>query len=157
VKKFIDRDDCNVKLDSCGNWWHNGIPVLNKAICALFHRSIVMDEEGSYFLEVDGDRIGIEIEDSPYFVVDYSLVSNSRGKTEMKMLISDGSEEILNTGTLWIDANYILRCRVKGGSFPARFRRHCQLHLLERYMCEESGRYYLRMGDGMGDGKVPLR
>ena len=136
----------HIKLDRNGNWWHDGVMVTNRAIGMLFHQSVHRDGSGNYFLQINGDTALIEVEDTPYFVRGFD--DGSRGADALSIMLSDGSTESLAPGTLWIDDEHVLRCRVKGGAYPARFARDCQFRFLHRFLAEEEGKFFLSI-----DGK----
>ncbi len=122
-----------LRLHRDGRFTHEGHPLRNTKLRALFERSVVFlpdeGEAGKYVVRVAHFRGEVEVEEAGFFVRSVDLES---GRLEL----SDGSGETLRGETLaWslLDAD-ILLCRVKhdlrAGGLPARFEHSAQAELL---------------------------
>ncbi|MCX5901271.1 MAG: DUF1285 domain-containing protein, partial [Proteobacteria bacterium] len=57
-----------IKIDKEGNWFFNGVPIINKQILDLFTASIEPDGHGGYRLHIGEETSPIVVEDTPYVV-----------------------------------------------------------------------------------------
>jgi len=57
-----------IRIDSEGNWFHEGEPFINQRIIDFFNRSIDVTAEGQYVIHYDDFVYPIEVEDTPLFV-----------------------------------------------------------------------------------------
>jgi len=119
--------------------WHEGVRVTHPRIHAALLRGVrFLEEEGVFVTALRHFRAQIDVEDTPFFV---GAWDGETGELEL----SDGSREPLDPATLSLDPDDALRCRVKGGRWPARFTHAAQAHLLDRLEpCE--GRAGVRIG-----------
>jgi hypothetical protein len=113
-----------------GRWTHEGEPIRNARLRAVFDRSVrYLPEERKYVVQVGRFRGQIEVEDTGFFVRSLDAASGS-------IELSDRSREPLDAGTLEVspeDGAY--RCRVKRelappDGLPARFTHAAQAELL---------------------------
>lgn len=113
-----------------GRFTHEGLPIRNARLRALFERSVrYLPEERKYVVQVGRFRGEIEVEEAGFFV---RAVDLARGT----IALSDRSEEPLDPATLrpsGRDPDALL-CTVKAalvpGGLPARFERGAQAELL---------------------------
>jgi hypothetical protein len=113
-----------------GRFTHEGFPIRNPRLRALFERSVrYLPEEGKYVVQVAHFRGQLEVEEAGFFV---RAVDLPRGT----LALSDRSEEPLEPATLRpspLDPDALL-CTVKRelvpGGLPARFERGAQAELL---------------------------
>lgn len=131
---------CQIQVDADGKMWHDGAPMIHPKIVALIYDSVHLDEDGVYFLEVDGKRCQLEVADTFHVVNGVSL----QGGTAM-LTLNDGRSEPLDPATLAVGRDDVLYCRVKGGGFPARFSRAAYYQLAERIV-EQAGGFALELG-----------
>jgi hypothetical protein len=133
-----------------GCWSHEGTPIANPRLRALFDRSVrYLPEERAYVVQVGPFRGGIAVEEAAFFVRDFDAESG-------KISLSDASEEPLDVATLRPSPrDAALLCQVKRALAPeglaARFSHAAQAELLHAAE-EESGGTYLRLGKQ----RVPL-
>jgi hypothetical protein len=113
-----------------GRFTHEGLPIRNARLRALFERSVrFLPAEGKYVVQVAHFRGQLEVEEAGFFV---RTVDLARGT----LALSDRSEEPLDPATLRPsprDPDALL-CTVKRGlvpgGLPARFERGAQAELL---------------------------
>jgi len=113
-----------------GRFTHEGLPIRNARLRALFERSVrFLPAEGKYVVQVAHFRGQLEVEEAGFFV---RTVDLARGT----LALSDRSEEPLDPATLRPsprDPDALL-CTVKrelvAGGLPARFDRGAQAELL---------------------------
>lgn len=113
-----------------GRFTHEGLPIRNARLRALFERSVrYLPEEGAYVIQVARFRGLLEVEEAGFFV---RAVDLARGT----VALSDRSEEPLDAASLRpsaLDPDTLL-CTVKRalapGGLPARFERGAQAELL---------------------------
>jgi hypothetical protein len=113
-----------------GRFTHEGLPIRNVRLRALFERSVrFLPAEGKYVVQVAHFRGEVEVEEAGFFV---RTVDLARGT----LALSDRSEEPLDPATLRPSArdSDALLCTVKrelvAGGLPARFDRGAQAELL---------------------------
>lgn len=131
-----------------GRFTHEGFPLLNARLRALFERSVrYLPEEGEYVVQVARFRGQLEVEEAGFFV---RAVDLARGT----IALSDRSEEPLDPATLRPSARDpdALLCTVKRelvlGGLPARFERGAQAELLLAVE-ETADGFGLRIGGGL--------
>lgn len=94
---------------------------MSRAFAAWIGRHPV---DGRYILDNGYDWTYLTVEDAPFFV---TAVRSEHGVPTIAL--SDGTEEVLDAGRLWLDADDALRTRVRGGAFEARFTPYAQTAL----------------------------
>ncbi|AKJ01265.1 Hypothetical protein AA314_02891 [Archangium gephyra] len=112
----------------------------------------MLDEQGRYQLQIGNDWCFIQVEDAAYEVRTVDVTPDER----LSVRLSDRTAEALEPGTLAVDAEGVLSCRVKGGRAKARFSRDAQYQLGELMEQGEDGHLYLRAGQRRLAVPVPL-
>jgi len=120
-----------LRLHRDGRFTHEGFPIANPRLRALFERSVrYLPEEGKYVVQVQRFRGEVEVEEAGFFVRTIDL---ERGMISL----SDRSEEPLDPSSLRpsaLDPDALL-CTVKRdlvpGGLPARFDHGAQAELLQ--------------------------
>lgn len=103
-----------------GRWTHEGQPVSNRKVRALFDRSVrYLPDERKYVVQVQRYRGEIEVEEAGFFVREFDPESG-------EVALSDGTREALRVPTLFLsERDGALLCRVKfelaEGGLLARF------------------------------------
>lgn len=132
--------ESTIVLDREGRFSHDGVPVTHPGVSRALHRWISRDEDGRYVLRCGPVWCWFRVEDVPF------LVRSVREEgARLVAALDDETEEVLEPGTLHLGEDGILRCRVKGGRFPARFDRHAHFTIADR-LVEEAGILVLRVG-----------
>jgi hypothetical protein len=117
--------ESSIRLDRRGRFWHEGELVEHRGLARAFARWIRRHpDDGRYVLDNGYDWCYLAVEDTPYFVQALRVGSDS-----IQLELSDGSTETLILGELRIGRDEVLRTRVKGGAFEAKFSRVAQLQV----------------------------
>jgi hypothetical protein len=110
-----------LRIDRDGLWLHEGQPVTHPGVQANLYANLQRDPQGGYHLAVGPVRLPVAVDDTPYVV---SRVEREAGQVvgheALSLHLSDGSVEVLDPATLWLDGAGVPRCLVKAGRFPAR-------------------------------------
>lgn len=137
------RSRSGLSIDAEGRFLHRGEPITHARTLEVLWRSLERTADGRYLVRIGRESAYVAIEAAPYAV--RGVIEGAAGAPWL--LLSDGSREPLDPGTLAVGADGVLRCEVKGGH-AARFSRAAQVALgfaLEERP-EGSGRYELQIG-----------
>lgn len=115
--------ESTIVLDKNGQFHHDGEPVEHAGLHRGFASWIgVHPDDGRFILENGYDWTYFTVEDTPYFI------TSLRGDSERIIVaLFDGTEEELSLTSLRIGEDDVLRAKVKGGRYEARFSRQAQL------------------------------
>jgi hypothetical protein len=133
---------CFIRIDKEGRWYHHGAEMIHRPIIRLFYQNLARDEGGRYIIEWKGERCFVEVEDTPFVVRAISHQQDAAGKERIILALTDDSEEPLAPETLFVGRENVLYCRVRGGTFRARFSRPAYYELA-RHVVEKDDRYAL--------------
>jgi hypothetical protein len=136
------RSRSGLSIDLEGRLCHGGQPIEHARTLDVLWRSLERQPDGRYLVRVGRESGYVSLADAPYGV---RGVTFDRG--EAVVHLSDGSVETLDPGSLTVDAEGVLHCKVRGGH-RARFRRSAQVDLglaLEEAPAAASG-FALRLG-----------
>jgi hypothetical protein len=122
-----------------GNWYVDDERIDNPRIATLFSRSIRVDRDGSYFLQIAEERAPITVEDTPYVV----RTMEGDCRRGFILVLNDGEREPLDPASLSIGAGDVLYCAVKDGRFRARFLRPAYYQLTTCLEEDSNGNIYL--------------
>jgi len=123
----------DIRIDSDGVWFYRGMEMSRHDIVSLFYRHLMQDRSGGYFIEMRNQRYPIDVEDTAYVVQGFHWQDGRNGTEEcVCMILSDGSIEKLDPGTLRLGKDDIPYCKVRSCRFDARFSRSCYYRLAER-------------------------
>ena len=139
----------SISLDSEGQWRHEGELFVNTNLMALFHRSIRRTAGGTYFLQIPPFSYPIVVSDTPRYVR-HIRWSESTQRTEIKLFLSDGSEELLDPYRLSYVPERGLYCQVLApdeGYWSARFLRPAYYSISE-HIIEQDDEYFLDLPSG---------
>jgi hypothetical protein len=115
---------CMIYVDRDGSWFHKGNPIVHRGVLRLFYESLCRDEQGNYVLRLEDQVCRLEVEDTPFVVVGLDFVPAGRDGKEFFILhLIDETQERLDPNTLCVGAQNVLYCKVRNGTFPARFSR----------------------------------
>jgi hypothetical protein len=62
--------DMNLVIKNNGDWWHEGTPFTRAKLVHLL-ASVLKKEDDNYFLVTPVEKIGIQVEDVPFIIVDW--------------------------------------------------------------------------------------
>lgn len=118
------REDSGLVIDGEGRWFHDGEPIENERILAVFNQGLARDEQGRVVLRVGADWCVVTALDAPVQVL------SARAEGERVLLeLSTGTTEPLAEATLELRGE-VLYCTVSSGLL-ARFGRSAQFSLGE--------------------------
>jgi len=115
----------------------------------FFYQHLHREASGRYVIELPNDRCYVEVEDTAYVVKAVSVVNGGEAKgVDLQLLLCDDTRENLDPETLYVGTGNVVYCRVREGSFPARFSRAAYYQLAEHIEQDgEKDAFYLHCGD----------
>lgn len=146
MEKKIDNGDippCMIFIDREGRWFHKGVEMIHRGMIELFYQHMDIDSKGRYIIRLKDDVCYVDVEDTPFVIKGVDMDESSG---EIRILLNDGSTEILDPSTLWVGDGNVLYCMVKGGRFPSRFTRPAYYNIA-KWIHEQNGRFYLIVKD----------
>jgi len=132
---------CFILIDREGRWFHKGAEMIQRDIVRLFYEHIEVDSLGRYVVRLGDESCYLDVEDTP-FVVQRVRFEDDGDIQNLRVFLSDDTEEALNPETLFVGEENVLYCTVKQGRFSARFHRPAYYQLAE-FVQEEEGRFHL--------------
>ncbi len=146
-----DIPPCNIRIDKEGNWYHKGLPIINKKIYLHLNQCLTQDSSGRYILSMNGEECYLEVEDTPFVIQEVVPSPNTDNPTSLVLKLNDGTEETLNPETLRVGQGDVMYCTVKEACHEARLLRSAYYQLAQ-FLQEEGKTYFLVLGDN----KIPL-
>jgi hypothetical protein len=137
------RSRSGLSIDAEGRFLHRGEPITHARTLAILWASLAPTPEGRWLVRIGRESGYVDVEIAPWVV--RGVLDGPDGAPWL--LLSDGSREPLDPGTLTLGADGVLRCAVKAGQ-PASFSRSAQVTLglaLEEEPAG-SGSYVLTLG-----------
>jgi hypothetical protein len=125
------RQRSGLSIDLEGRLLHRGEPITHPRTLELLWRSLERGSDGRYLVRIGRESGYVRLEDAPYVVRGVAP-----GIGEVRLSLSDGSQELLRPGTLTVDCDGVLHCIVKE-AHRARFSRAAQAAL--GLLVEEDG------------------
>ena len=143
IKNLVESGERieEIRIDSEGNWYHEGEPFTNQRIIDFFNRSVDVTADGEYVIHYDDYVYPIVVEDTPVFVTGVRVEGFSFFE-KIYITLTTGEEEELDETTLYYSRPDGLYCRVQDGRLPAKFKRSPSFQLLERLQ-ETDDTYYI--------------
>lgn len=136
---------CLIFIDKEGRWYHRGAEMIRREFIRLFYQNMELDAEGRYLINWADTRCYVEVEDTAFVVMRVSFEDGLRTyRSRFLVSLSDDTQETLAPDTLSVGKDHVLYCRVKSGTFPARFNRASYYQLAE-FIEEDSGGYFLSL------------
>jgi len=89
---FCGDIDMEIKRD--GTWFYEGTPIARPGMVKLF-ASILIREEGQYFLVTPVEKVGIRVEDAPFVAVDFEATGTQE---EQRLTFTTNLEDIAVAG-----------------------------------------------------------
>jgi len=134
--------ESTIRLDAEGRFWHEGELVAHSGMQQAFATWIGRHpDDGRYILNNGYDWTYFAVDDVPFFVRTLRIATD-----EVRLLLSDGSEEPLDPTTLAVGDRGAVYVRVKNGAFEARFSPEAQTKLAPLIVEGSSGRLELEVG-----------
>ncbi|KIX13503.1 DUF1285 domain-containing protein [Dethiosulfatarculus sandiegensis] len=125
---------CQIQVNNNGELLHNGAPLVHPGIIELIYQSVHLDEDGVYYLYMDGKKCQLEVADT-FFVITRVDIKDDN----LVLTVSDGSKQELDPASLYIGKDEVLYCRVHEGRFPARFQRAAYYQITDWVKETEAG------------------
>jgi len=124
----------DMKILSDGSWLHEGRPIRRQALIRLFS-SILKREGEEYFLVTPLEKVGIEVEDCPFVVIDMEVEGSGTNQsisftTNMGDQVSLDSEHPLSVDTVGENAEPRPRLLVRD-ALPALIKRSVFYRLVD--------------------------
>ncbi len=142
IRKLMESGDAwdEIRIDTEGKWFHNGVPFRNTRLIAFFNKSIDITRDRMYVIHYNNFVYPIVVEDAPLFIT--GLRFHKTGDDESIFIaLTSGNVEKLDLKTLNY-RNNALYCYVRSGEIMAKFRRSSSYELLQNIR-ETSDIYYL--------------
>lgn len=134
-----------IRIDSEGRFVHEGEEVRHEGLRRALFRWLDAEPDGRVVLRLDARRFAyVEVDDTP-LVARAARLEGTGGDERALLALSDGAEEPLDPATLTVDANGVLRARVRGGRLEARLATSAAAALADRLSEEEAGRPVLTL------------
>ena len=134
---------CLILIDKEGHWYHQEQEMIHRELIQLFYENMELDTKGRYVIHWSGERCYVEVEDTAFVIWQADLEESGRTRCErITLRLSDFTREELLPETLFVGKEEVLYCKVKNGTFPARFNRPAYYQLAE-HIQEENGAFYL--------------
>jgi hypothetical protein len=146
-----DIPPCNIRIDKEGNWFHKGLPIINKKIYLHLNQCLSRDASGRYILSMNGEECYLEVEDTPFVIQEVVASPNPDNPTSLVLKLNDGTEEPLSPETLRVGQEDVMYCTVKEARHEARLLRSAYYQLAQ-FLQQEGKAYFLVLGDN----KTPL-
>lgn len=139
---------CMIFVSKEGKWYHDGAEIIHRPIFLWMIQSLEKTEDGLYIVHMNNQKCYLEVEDTPLVVTQVSFgAEGPKGPEQVLLTLNDDSQEVLDPGTLRINAESILYCTVKNGQFPARFLRPAYYQIAEKIYEDDPGGFSLVLKD----------
>lgn len=131
-----------VRVSPDGSWSVGEFRIVHLPSLRFLKERLVFEDEGAFLVEGDR-RLPVAVDGPAFQVVELRLDAEA---AEARVVLDDGSEEVLGHDTLGTDPNTgRVECLVRGGHARAAFSRSAHQALLP-HVEETRGRFYLRVG-----------
>ena len=136
-------ESSDIKIDKDGIWYYRGAHMFRQDILSIFFEHLNLDEDGRYFVELNGEVYYLDVEDTAFTVsAVYKTTGQDNGREQIEVLLSDGCLEVLDLNTLIVGQDNVIYCRIKEGRFPARFVRKSYYQLAEFIEEDDTGKHF---------------
>jgi hypothetical protein len=132
-----------IVIDKEGNWFYNGLPIINRKIQLYFCQLLEIGPDGGYLLRNEQEVCPVEVQDTPFVVT--SLWPSDGPHEQFFIKLNDDTVETLDMQTLVISAENIPYCQVKQGRFRARFLRAPYYRLAESVQQEGDAKFFIEL------------
>ncbi len=145
-----------ISINRDGQWFYNQQEITHQGVLRYFSQHLERNSQGQHFLVLNRERCLVYVEDTPLLI---SIISYSHNSQEsFKLILNDGSEEMLMVDTLNIDAQDNIYCWVRNKTLEAKFKKNSYIELakylhydeiIARFYLEQNGkRWYLNKREG---------
>ncbi len=109
-------------IDAHGNWFCQGIPVLDRDVFKVLSQSIRQRGKDAYFVRCEGEEHGVQVMDAPLFVHCVHVDLDSAGQLlHVEIELTDGRQESLAAETLETFNKNSLYCLATPHRLRAKF------------------------------------
>jgi hypothetical protein len=129
-----------IRRDASGRWWNGEDRIDHPNLVRAFDAWVDVAEDGRYCLKNDINWAYVTIEGAPLFVRSVSV-----NRDAVRLTLSDGAEEPLDTGSLREGVDGALYCDAREGRLTARFDR-VAAQGLEALLDEDDEGVFLTLG-----------
>jgi hypothetical protein len=131
-----------VRVSPDGSWSVGEFRIVHLPSLRFLKERLVFEDEGAFLVEGER-RLPVAVDGPAFQVVELRLDAEA---AEARVVLDDGSEEVLGHDSLGTDPNTgRVECLVRGGHARAAFSRSAHQALLP-HVEETRGRFYLRVG-----------
>jgi hypothetical protein len=131
-----------VRVSPDGSWSVGEFRIVHLPSLRFLKERLVFEDEGAFLVEGER-RLPVAVDGPVFEVVELRLDAEA---SEARVVLDDGSEEVLGHDTLGTDPSTgRVECLVRGGHARAAFSRSAHQALLP-HVEEARGRFYLRVG-----------
>jgi len=139
----------DIRIDEEGVWFYRSVEMSRQDIVRLFYQHLVQDTSGCYYIEIGKQRYRIEVADTAYVVLSVAWEGGNSETGECAyLLLSDGSIDKLDPGTLRIGNDNILYCSIQNHRFEARFSRSAYYQIANHISHDSSRDSYFILLNG---------
>jgi hypothetical protein len=83
--------DIDIQIKHDGTWFYMGTPIGRKALVKLF-ASVLKREDNHYFLVTPAEKVGIQVEDSPFIITQWQKADD-----KLALTTSTGNDLIISS------------------------------------------------------------
>lgn len=109
-----------IRLDSEGQFWHDGHLVTHPGILRAWHRGLERAPDGRYLIRFGHDWAFVRVDDTPF-----RILRASPEEKGLRLRLSNETEEWLQPQILGLSKDGVLYCKVMGDHI-AKFSRQAQ-------------------------------
>ena len=131
-------------VDRDGRVFHEGSEIIDPPVLRFFLLAMQQTPEGRYLALCQGERNWFEAADTPFVIQRIQCNSEEGRLLSVEIFLAGDYRERLDPDTLEAEAGY-LYCRVRGGTFRARFGRSA-VQQLAPFLVESEGGLTLALG-----------
>ena len=120
---LLEIEELPIRVNTRGKWLHGDEP-LHPKVEVLFRKSVRMNPDGTYRIEVGRNKSAVHVEDAAFLVMGLTIAEDdSGGISRVELRLSDGVCEALNPATLMQSEADVFYCRIVRDGFwvPCRF------------------------------------
>ncbi|MBN1573762.1 MAG: DUF1285 domain-containing protein [Deltaproteobacteria bacterium] len=115
IEKSYVEQNYVISINKEGEWFYNGAEIIHPKVLRIFNDALARDENGVYYLTVEGDYATVVVEDAPFVVKRISPVFDGDDVTGFVGKLSDDTYEPIDLRTVEIDERNVPYCAVKRG------------------------------------------
>ena len=71
-------ENVEMRIDREGRWFFMNSPIGRQRMVKLFSKVLRLDDDGEYYLVTPVEKIRIEVEERPFLIIDYQLITKNK-------------------------------------------------------------------------------